>query len=246
MVTIICDPGHGGTETGACANGYIEKDLNLKTALLLKEKLEQYKDVKVILTRDIDKELSLKQRGDIAKQNKADMLISVHFNAYNSSAKGFEVIYSYKCEKSKAIAESIFNEVIKLGLHPRGVWTKKSEHGEYNYYGVLRNTAPIPAIIVEGLFLTNTEDIKFLQNPEFLDNLASAYCQGIVNYFSLKRVKEMTWQEILQKTSANPADWEKAINTMVKLTKEANIGELDIFQYLPDLIEKIYSKGALN
>lgn len=241
MVTIICDPGHGGTDSGASANGYIEKDLNLKTALLLKKKLEEYKDARVILTRDIDINLSLKQRGDIAKQNKADMLISVHFNSYTSTAKGFEAIYSYNSMESKVIAESIFNEVIKLGLHPRGVWTKKSSQGEYNYYGILRNTAPIPAIIVEGLFLTNTEDIKFLKKAEFLDNLASAYCQGIVNYFGLKKVKEMTWLEILQKISANPQDWEKAINTMVKLAKEANIGELDIFQYLPDLIEKIYN-----
>lgn len=240
MITIVCDPGHGGTEPGASANGYIEKDLNLKTALLLKEKLEQYKDVKVILTRGTDISLSLKERGDIAKQNKADMLISVHFNSYTSTAKGFEVIYSYNSMESKAIAESVFNEVIKLGLYPRGVWTKKSGHGEYNYYGILRNTAPIPAIIVEGLFLTNTEDVKFLKKAEFLDNLANAYCQGIVKYFGLN-VNYMTWQEILQKLSANPQDWEKAINTMVKLAKEANIGELDIFQYLPDLIEKIYN-----
>lgn len=53
--------------------------------------------------------------------------------------------------------------------------------------------------------------------------------------------KELTWREILKKTSANPQDWEKAINTIVELAKDANIGELDIFQYLPNLIENIHN-----
>lgn len=192
---IVIDPGHGGSETGAVANGYVEKELNLKTALFLKEFLEQYQDVEVIMTRTTDKELSLKQRGDIAKQNKADLLISVHFNAYDSSAKGFEAIYSYGCAKSKLVAEQILWQVTKLGLWKRGIWTKKSSHADVNYYGVLRHTAPIPCLIVEGLFLTNKDDIKFLEDNNFLRNLAEAYATGIANQLRLERKGPEMWKK---------------------------------------------------
>jgi peptidoglycan L-alanyl-D-glutamate endopeptidase CwlK len=54
-------------------------------------------------------------------------------------------------------------------------------------------------------------------------------------------VKRLDWKEILQKVASNPAEWENAINVAVAAAKaDGNLGALEIFKFLPELIEKIY------
>ncbi|MEM9290744.1 MAG: N-acetylmuramoyl-L-alanine amidase [Acidobacteriota bacterium] len=90
--TIVIDPGHGGTETGAIGpSGVEEKDLTLVLAQALKRRLESRLPVKVVLTRSDDSNLPLEARTSIANQNKADLFISLHLNsAYGASAHGAE------------------------------------------------------------------------------------------------------------------------------------------------------------
>lgn len=85
--TIVLDPGHGGSETGAIGpSGAEEKDLVLLLARALKTRLEQRMPVRVVLTRSEDAALPLDTRSAIANQNKADLFISLHLN----SASGHE------------------------------------------------------------------------------------------------------------------------------------------------------------
>lgn len=85
-LTIMLDPGHGGASPGCVytydSEEFREKDLNLTLALILKEKLEKYDNIKVVLTRSGDETISLVDRAEIAKRNKANVLISLHFNAH--------------------------------------------------------------------------------------------------------------------------------------------------------------------
>ena len=53
-ITIAIDPGHGGSDSGAVANGLKEKDLTLAVSLALKEELESYDGVRVVMTRTTD------------------------------------------------------------------------------------------------------------------------------------------------------------------------------------------------
>lgn len=83
---VICiDPGHGGSNLGAeyLQDGSIhyEKDMDLKIALYLKENLEKYKNVKVIITRTSDVDVSIADRAKFAEANGADYFISIHNNA---------------------------------------------------------------------------------------------------------------------------------------------------------------------
>lgn len=191
---IVVDPGHGGKDPGAVYAGIKEKELNLLVAKKLKEKLKG-KGFNVIMTRETDTDVSLQKRGEIAKNANADLFLSIHFNGYNSIAKGAEVIYSYGSENSKRVAEIFLDEIVKLGITKRTVYTKKSEFGDYNYYGVLRHSYPITAIIVEPLFLTNPEDRKILEQKNFIDNLAEAYTKATCLVFN-----KLNWkQEIVQK-----------------------------------------------
>lgn len=61
-----------------------------------------------------------------------------------------------------------------------------------------------------------------------------------IEYQEVKKV--MNWKEILEKVASNPAQWEKAIETAKKAAKaDGNLGDLEIMQFLPELIEKIYN-----
>ncbi len=84
--TIVIDPGHGGEDPGAIGpNGLMEKDITLKIARLLHNRLMDEPGLNVILTRDSDVTLSLKHRVEYAKENDADLLISIHLNTIPDS-----------------------------------------------------------------------------------------------------------------------------------------------------------------
>ncbi len=93
--TIVIDPGHGGSESGAVsAEGTQEKDLTLALARSLKRRLEGRLPVRVILTRNQDSELSLEERTAVTNQNKADLFISLHLNSsMGNSAYGAETYF---------------------------------------------------------------------------------------------------------------------------------------------------------
>ena len=93
--TIVLDPGHGGSETGAIGpSGVAEKELTLRLARSLKERLESTLGVRVVLTRDEDANLPLETRTAIANQNKADLFVSLHLNsALGAAARGAETYF---------------------------------------------------------------------------------------------------------------------------------------------------------
>jgi len=80
--TIVIDPGHGGRDPGAIgAKGTQEKRITLDVALKLKERLVKLDRYKVLLTREKDDTISLADRVAYAKQNGADLFISIHVNS---------------------------------------------------------------------------------------------------------------------------------------------------------------------
>ena len=79
---ITLDPGHGGPETGALGlEGSQEKDIVLQVARRFRSKLQTGLGVRVILTRDGDKELTLDERAAIANTNKSNLFVSIHADA---------------------------------------------------------------------------------------------------------------------------------------------------------------------
>lgn len=82
LQTIVIDPGHGGDETGARgAGGAEEKQITLEVARRLRSLIETRLGVRVILTRDDDRTISLDDRTAIANNSKADVFLSLHLNA---------------------------------------------------------------------------------------------------------------------------------------------------------------------
>jgi N-acetylmuramoyl-L-alanine amidase len=92
---IVIDPGHGGKDKGASGkNGLYEKDLNLKIAKKLSQRIKQDLNLEVLLTRDSDHFIPLEERTAIANTKHADLFVSIHVNASpNPQAEGFETYF---------------------------------------------------------------------------------------------------------------------------------------------------------
>ena len=95
LTTVVIDPGHGGKDPGALGqtSSTHEKHIVLAVSKLLGEKIENaYPDVKVVYTRSSDKFIGLHERAMVARNNNANLFISIHCNSNNSkSAKGSSV-----------------------------------------------------------------------------------------------------------------------------------------------------------
>ncbi|MHC1753159.1 N-acetylmuramoyl-L-alanine amidase [Humidesulfovibrio sp.] len=79
--TIMIDAGHGGKDPGARGHGLMEKDVNLRMALILGEVLKK-RGFRVIYTRTTDEFLALEERTALANAKKVDLFLSVHCNAH--------------------------------------------------------------------------------------------------------------------------------------------------------------------
>jgi N-acetylmuramoyl-L-alanine amidase len=122
---VLIDPGHGGEELGAMkkirkkVKGKVknvmiyEKDLTLRLAKLVKEKLDPY--YTTYLTRSFDRTVELNARSEMAETVKADLFISIHFNSSKAtSSHGFETYYldNHKDVAVKKV-ENIENKYLK-------------------------------------------------------------------------------------------------------------------------------------
>lgn len=208
-IVVVLDPGHGGSDQGASANGLVEKDINLYIAKFCKKELEKHNGITVYMTRDDDRYVSLDARVQAAKLMNATLFVSIHMNSTESNkdkAKGAEVYYpnsNYNpavSNEGKNAAQNILNELVELGLTNRGIKIRNSDDMEYadgstaDYYQVIRDSKKngFPGIIVEHAFLTNEDDAdNFLKedgtlNATFLQQLGQADAQGILKYCQTK------------------------------------------------------------
>jgi len=99
---IVIDPGHGGRDPGAIANGLREKDVNLRFAKALKKLLEKDPRFKVYLTRNGDRYVSLYKRTIYAVRKKADLFISLHCNSSPSGYGYGTYVYTLNLRGAKS------------------------------------------------------------------------------------------------------------------------------------------------
>ncbi|MGM0602737.1 MAG: N-acetylmuramoyl-L-alanine amidase [Bacillota bacterium] len=175
---IVIDPGHGGFDPGAVGkNGLKEKEVNLAVAKYLAEMLED-SGQSVVMTRNSDEFISLKQRVSTANKSGAAMFVSIHANAFNDPlSNGTETYYSrVKSEDSKKLAEYLQKELeTGLGLFGRGV-------KEENLY-VIKYTQ-MPAALIETAFLSNAHEETLLSQDMFRKKAARAIYRGIIKYMN--------------------------------------------------------------
>jgi N-acetylmuramoyl-L-alanine amidase len=105
--TIAIDPGHGGDDEGARgANGVKEKDLALAVARRIRALLEARLGIRVLLTRDDDRNVPIDERTAVANNNKADLFVSIHANASMRTTTAGAAVYCAEFDKDSAQAAS--------------------------------------------------------------------------------------------------------------------------------------------
>jgi len=179
-ITIMLDPGHGGSDTGAIGplgTDYAEKRINLNTALKLQTELTRL-GAKVIMTRTTDTAVSLSDRLTASRNAKPDLFISVHSNSMAdnvdiSKIKGFSVYY--KEPHAESLAQSLLAGATKIGRANKGVrWA--------NFY-VVRGTWA-PSVLIENGFVPNPDEFELLSDDSEQVRLAKSLADSIVKYFS--------------------------------------------------------------
>lgn len=182
MSVFVINPGHCGCEPGGVSGKFIERELNLTVAEYLADMLKGYENVKIVLTRTENTPCNNVHISsgtlirDIAAQNKADAIISIHHNA--GGGIGSEVYYQTKNAKSKSLAQNMMSEYIAAGRKSRGIKNGDS-------YRLLNGTA-ITAVMSEYAFVDNAADRLAIDSDADLKAEAKAICSAIVKTYGLK------------------------------------------------------------
>ena len=236
-VTIVIDPGHGGIDIGSSnkSAGIIERDVNLKIATYLKQYLEEYAGVNVFMTHNgfSSGTMDLLDRALVARKNNADLFISIHCNASDtsSSVNGAEAFvtankslpkYNQECSR---LANMILDNISKLGIRRIGVKTRLSSQSDEvysdgtrgDYYGVIRyamkGIKEGPGANIqngEGIPTVLVEhcyiqngDEKYINNESGIQNLARADSNAITEFFGLKQKNKIVSSISLDNTNLN-------------------------------------------
>jgi len=204
--TVVLDAGHGGFDKGVQSSFGSEKDYALDVVRQLRPLL-QAKGFKVVLTRENDVFLPLQLRAHIANQTRDSIFVSIHFNgASNRDASGFEIFSltprGAPSTGDNALALSFVNmqagspvdaqsfELSACVFHSMLGHIPEPDRGiKRARFAVLRHTK-IPAILVEGGFLSEKNDSKSVANPAWRAGLAEAISVGIENYRNVTEKKQ--------------------------------------------------------
>ncbi|MCA8970427.1 MAG: N-acetylmuramoyl-L-alanine amidase [Planctomycetes bacterium] len=173
-VKVVIDAGHGGSDPGALGNGLREADINLAVALRLEAWLALDAadargggDWTILMTRRSDTDVSLASRANAANAFGAASFLSIHMNSFTTSSANGSETFCYTGQEGRAAGlyrNRVQSELLSAwGLTNRGVKTA-------NFY-VLRNTS-MPAVLMEGGFITNTVDASKMKSAASIDRLA--------------------------------------------------------------------------
>ena len=184
--SIVIDPGHGGSDSGAVGpNGVTEKSVSLAVALKVQNLLTQ-SGASVIMTRQTDRDVAwaeatngqeLQARVDKTPPNAA-LFVSIHCNAFsNPATHGMETYYYHGSVEGQRLATLLNEELENFGgLANRGVKPA-------NFY-VLKHSL-VPASLVELAFVTNPEEESLLADESYQEQLALAITRAIKRYLGM-------------------------------------------------------------
>lgn len=145
---------------------------------------------KVVMTRDDDEYVGLTARAEIANRANASALISCHFNSANSSATGFEIFTTPGSNRSDVLAACIWKR-------HRDALPDQVDRGlkEANFT-VIRKAA-CPAVLVEHEFIHTQTGATFIGIAENRQRMAEAVANGVVDFFTLTKPRELTVEDRL-------------------------------------------------
>lgn len=218
---IVLDPGHGGIDGGAVGrNGAQEKEIVLSFAKVIKAKIEAEGPFDVLMTREEDKFMSLRERLDFSRRSKADLFISIHADSLKQKFVRGSTIYTLSKKASDKLSERLaesensvdligglaveeeveavvdilvdlttsetkrfsrrFSSILVKNLDPEIRLIKNPQRSAA--FGVLK--APeVPSVLLELGYLSNVEDEKLLQSPQWQSKAGRAISRSVLEFF---------------------------------------------------------------
>jgi N-acetylmuramoyl-L-alanine amidase len=197
FTAVVLDPGHGGQDSGAMCAGVAEKDLTLDVARRI-DRLLGSEGIATLMTRIGDTYVSLADRAALGNRVRDSIFVSIHFNEGNKPvAAGVETYYAAHqitagsvlaswlpfltrppSDSPKPESQSLAG-FIQEALVAR---TRSIDRGtQAKQFFVIANVTS-PAVLIEGGFLTNKDDISKLASEDYRDQLAAAVADGILRY----------------------------------------------------------------
>lgn len=202
FTTVILDPGHGGRDKGAASPYEREKNFALDVARRVRDDL-QNSGVKVLMTRNTDDFIELQDRAALTNGRSDAIFVSLHFNASpNREAHGLEIFSvtprgSPSTEYDELLVRDMVAEYGNANEVPsfilahaiyqalQGSGLKMADRGvKRARFAVLRLTR-VPAVLVEGGFLSNSGDAQRVANKDWRNAYASAIANGILEFQKL-------------------------------------------------------------
>lgn len=180
-ITVVIDAGHGGADNGAVSDdGLKEKDITLSIAKKI-ALLNSNHQIKILLLRDDDETIPVKDRVAYAKNNNANLFISIHVNgSTDKQLNGFSVLVDKQVSGQNLVLGSLLINALKE--------TYKTE----DKIGVRTNSITVldknfcPAALIECGFLSNTADAAFISNSTEQEKIAKDILDAINSYASSK------------------------------------------------------------
>lgn len=195
---VVLDPGHGGAEPGAVGpSGLTEKEVNLAVSEFAKAVLDR-EGIPTVLTRTSDYRITLDARAKIVTTLGPAAFVSVHHNAEPDEPwprPGTETYYQVggpadAAARSKRLAGLIWEEIVKALSQFDAQWVadrdagakyRKSSRGD-DYYGILRRTQGIPAVLSEAGFMNNPSEEALFAREDVRRAEGEAIARAIVRF----------------------------------------------------------------
>lgn len=260
-VLVVIDAGHGGIDSGAVGNGLEEKNLTLRAAKYIYERLQEL-NIPVVITRTEDeylpKEKRIERIRNLTNNNPNTLLISNHINA--GGAEGAEIVYSLK--NNSVFSDIILNNIGKKGQLKRKTYQRRlPENPNLDYYYILRETNSNEPVLIEYGFIDNKKDSDKLKNN--IEEYAEAVVESISDYLGYPyEQQEQESEYIVQKGDTLYSigrrfnisiDELKRINNLISNTltigqvlKLKEVGQLDNPIYIVQKGDTLYSIAKNN
>jgi N-acetylmuramoyl-L-alanine amidase len=202
--TICLDPGHGGRDSGEHIGSVQEKKYTLLLAQELRDQLTAA-GFTVFLTRTADSYVELSDRTELARRRRADLFVCLHFNSSPVAAAEVKGVETYCLTPAGANSSNAHGqrgdtrwlaanrndeknlllayEVQKSLLRELAVEDREIKRARFQ---VLRE-AVMPAILIEGGFLSHPVEGRRIIDPGYRRRLARAIMDGILAYKKIVR-----------------------------------------------------------
>jgi N-acetylmuramoyl-L-alanine amidase len=206
---VVIDPGHGGTDNGATSRLGAEKNYTRDTAFRL-EAILNNAGIKTVMTRRNDVFVDLYERAHIASLYPDYAFVSIHYNSASPEARGLETYclsprgaastsssYLSRADiqeltgndddaENILLASAVHSEIIKLNPGDPSM-----DRGVKRARFVVIKANVLPAILVEGGFVSNRLESARVNSPGYRQALAEDIARGLIKFMNIMGGRHM-------------------------------------------------------